>query len=125
MPRENVVAHERKSLGSAYCVGWAKRQRAHHQAARLVMDGGHVAGAPLPTLLGFVGWILHCGLRLRGLEFFGDAGCASACLSFCKRRSVEANSVRAARNQWLRPGVGSVCWQVNQLGFMPKARRPC
>jgi hypothetical protein len=31
-------------------VGWAKRKRAHHQAARSTMDGGHVAYAPLPTL---------------------------------------------------------------------------
>ena len=30
-------------------VGWAKRQRAHHQDARSTIDGGHVARAPLPT----------------------------------------------------------------------------
>jgi hypothetical protein len=31
-------------------VGWAKRKRAHHFVARPVIDGGHVANAPLPTL---------------------------------------------------------------------------
>ena len=33
-------------------VGWAKRQRAHHQETRSMTDGGHVADAPLPTLRG-------------------------------------------------------------------------
>jgi hypothetical protein len=28
----------------------AKRQRAHHQEARSMIDGGHIANAPLPTL---------------------------------------------------------------------------
>ena len=31
-------------------VGWAKAQRAHHFKASLMMDGGHGARAPLPTL---------------------------------------------------------------------------
>ena len=44
----NVLARESKSVGGL--VGWAKRKRAHHRAARSLMDGGHVANAPLPTL---------------------------------------------------------------------------
>jgi hypothetical protein len=35
---------------SSQSVGWAKRKRAHHHDACSVMDGGHGANAPLPTL---------------------------------------------------------------------------
>jgi len=35
---------------SSQSVGWAKRKRAHHHEACSVMDGGHGASAPLPTL---------------------------------------------------------------------------
>jgi hypothetical protein len=51
-----ILAEDSKRAGAYKMVAriavrrWAKRKRAHHLPAGPVMDGGHVASAPLPTL---------------------------------------------------------------------------
>ena len=53
-----------KQISSQF-VGWAKRQRAHHQDARSMIDGGDGAGAPLPTLRRYTA---HCVSSVAGFD---------------------------------------------------------